>query len=69
MQIRLLMVMSKVDEPEGEDEIAGRIEQLRTLITDRFSSTHRQGFLKPKERESLWLLWRKVFNPKESDIY
>jgi len=26
----------EVDEPEGEEEIAGRLEQLRTLITDRF---------------------------------
>ena len=38
MQITLLMMMTtKVDEPEGEEEIAGRLEQLRTLITDRFS--------------------------------
>ena len=43
MKIKLLMIMAtKVDEPEGEDEIAGRLEQLRTLITDRFSSTNRQ---------------------------
>ena len=43
MQITLLLMMTtKVDEPEGEDEIAGRLEQLRTLITDRFSSTDRQ---------------------------
>ena len=43
MKIKLLMIMAtKVDEPEGEDEIAGRLEQLRTLITDRFSSTGRQ---------------------------
>ena len=36
------MMTTKVDEPEGEEEIAGRLEQLRTLITDRFSSTERQ---------------------------
>ena len=37
MQITLLLMMTtKVDEPEGEEEIAGRLEQLRTLITDRF---------------------------------
>ena len=42
MQITLLLMMTtKVDEPEGEEEIAGRLEQLRTLITDRFSSTDR----------------------------
>ena len=71
MQITLLLMMTtKVDEPEGEDEIAGRLEQLRTLITDRFSSTDRwvffnrqTGFFNPKESESFWFQWRKVFNP------
>ena len=39
VQIILLRMMMKVDEPESEEEMAGRLEQLRTLITDRFSST------------------------------
>ena len=42
MQLWLLMMTTKVDEPESEDEIAGKLEQLQTLITDRFSSTNRQ---------------------------
>ena len=39
VQIILLRMMMKVDEPESEEEMAGRLEQLRILITDRFSST------------------------------
>ena len=32
----------KVGEPESEEEMAERLEQLRTLITDRFSSTQKK---------------------------
>ena len=38
----MLMMTMKVGEPESEEEMARRLEQLRTLIMDRFSSTQKK---------------------------
>ena len=42
MQIISLRMIMKVGEPESEEEMAERLEQLRTLIMDRFSSNQKK---------------------------